>query len=146
MMKKLLFLFSAVMLMFVSPAKAETTQTLIINGVVVSKVVTKITFKGDLAILTFSDATEVSEDMGNVVLSFSDSPTAINGISAFQLQNPVGGTIDIQGLADGTLVQIFDATGKQVAATYDTTINVSSLMPGMYILKAGNQVVKFVKQ
>ena len=35
-MKKLLFSFVAMMLMVVSPIKAEATQTLIINGEVVS--------------------------------------------------------------------------------------------------------------
>ena len=145
-MKKLLFLFSAVMLMLAAPAKAATTQTLIINGEVVEKVVTKITFEGDLAVLTFADNSVAQEDMGNIVLQFSDSPTSIKGISAFQLNNVVDGSLDINGLAEGTLVQIFDASGKQVVATYDTTINVSSLKPGMYILKAGNQIVKFVKQ
>ena len=31
-------------------------------------------------------------------------------------------------------------------AIVDTTINVSSLKPGMYILKVGSQIVKFVKK
>ena len=62
------------------------------------------------------------------------------------LNNVVDGSLNINGLAEGTLVQIFDGSGKQVVATYDTTINVSSLKSGMYILKAGNQIVKFVKQ
>ena len=50
-MKKLLFLFSAALLMLASPIKAAT-QALIINGEPVEKVVTKITFNGDLAVLT----------------------------------------------------------------------------------------------
>lgn len=145
-MKKLLFLFSAVMLMLAAPAKAATTQTLIINGEVVEKVVTKITFEGDLAVLTFADNSVTKEDMGNVILRFSSTPTSIKDISAFQLNNVVDGSLNINGLAEGTLVQIFDASGKQVIATYDTTINVSSLKPGMYILKAGNQIVKFAKK
>ena len=145
-MKKLLLLFSAVMLMLVVPSKAATTQTLIINGEVVEKIVTKITFEGDLAVLTFADASVSAEDMGNVVLRFTDSPTSIKDINAFQLNQAVDGSLNINGLAEGTLVQIFDASGKQVTATYDTTINVSSLKPGMYILKASNKIVKFAKK
>ena len=61
-MKKLLFSFVAMMLMVVSPINAEANQTLIINGEVVSKVVTKITFEGDLVVLTFSDSTTAKED------------------------------------------------------------------------------------
>ena len=145
-MKKLLLLFSAIMLMLVSPVKAGTTQTLIINGEVVEKVVTKITFEGDLAVLTFADETVVSEDMGNVIMRFMSSPTSIKNVEAFQLNKAVGDNLEIDGLVEGTQVQVFDASGKQVIVTYDSTINVSSLKPGMYILKAGNQIVKFAKK
>lgn len=145
-MKKLLLLFSAIMLMLVSPVKAGTTQILIINGEVVEKVVTKITFEGDLAVLTFADETIISEDMGNVIMRFMSSPTSIKNVEAFQLNKAVGDNLEINGLAEGTQVQVFDASGKQVIVTYDSTINVSSLKPGMYILKAGNQIIKFAKK
>ena len=145
-MKKLLLLFSAIMLMFVSPVKAGTTQILIINGEVVEKVVTKITFEGDLAVLTFADETFISEDMGNVIMQFTSSPTSIKNVEAFQLNKAVGDNLEIDGLVEGTQLQVFDASGKQVIVTYDSTINVSSLMPGMYILKAGNQIIKFAKK
>lgn len=145
-MKKLLFLFSAALLMLASPIKAETTQTLIINGEVVEKIVTKITFDGDNAVLTFSDTSVRTEDMGNVVLSFTSSPTSIKNVEAFQLNNVVGDNLNIDGLTEGTKVVIYDTSGKDVITTNGSNINVSSLKPGMYILKAGNQVVKFVKQ
>ena len=130
--------------MLASPIKAAT-QALIINGETVEKVVTKITFNGDLAILTFSDATEISEDMGNVILRFSSSPTSIKDITAFQMKKAVDGELNIEGLPAGTQVVIFDASGKQLMATMASRINVSSLKPGVYVLKAGNQIVKFVK-
>ena len=145
-MKKLFYLFSAIMLILVTPAKAETTPTLIINGETVEKVVTKISFEGDLAVLTFADTSVSSEDMENVILRFSDCATSIKDINAFQLKQAVDGSLNIKGLAEGTQVQIFDASGKQMTATNDTTINVSSLKPGMYKLKAGSQIVKFVKK
>ena len=145
-MKKLLLLFSAIMLMFVSPVKAGTTQTLIINGEVVEKVVTKITFEGDLAVLTFADKTVISEDMGNVIMRFTSSPTSIQNVETFQLNKAVGDNLEINGLVEGIQVQVVDATGKQIIVTYDSKINISSLKPGMYILKAGNQIVKFAKK
>ena len=145
-MKKLLFLFSATLLMLASPIKAVTTQTLIINGEPVEKVVTKITFNGDLAVLTFSDATEISEDMGNVILRFSSAPTSIKDIAVFQMNKVVGDNLLINGLADETQVVIYDASGKDIITTYGSNINVNGLRPGIYILKAGNQIVKFVKQ
>ena len=145
-MKKLFYLFSVIMLILVTPAKAETTPTLIINGETIEKVVTKITFEGDLVVLSFADTSVSSEDMGNVILRFSDLATSIKDINAFQLKQAVDGSLNIKGLAEGTQVQIFDASGKQMTATNDATINVSSLKPGMYILKAGSQIVKFVKK
>ena len=145
-MKKILFLISAFMMMMPSPIKADTTQTLIINGEVVEKIVTKITFEGDNAVLTFSDETNITEDMGNVILRFSSSPTSIKNVEAFQLNNVVGGNLDINGLAAGAKVVIYDTSGKDVITTNGSNINVSGLRPGMYILKAGNQIVKFVKQ
>lgn len=145
-MKKILFLISAFMMMMASPIKADTTQTLIINGEVVEKIVTKITFEGDNAVLTFSDETNITEDMGNVILRFSSSPTSIKNVEAFQLNNVVGGNLDINGLAAGAKVVIYDTSGKDVITTNGSNINVSGLRPGMYILKAGNQIVKFVKQ
>jgi hypothetical protein len=134
------------MLMFVSPVKAGTTQTLIINGEVVEKVVTKITFEGDLAVLTFADETVISEDMGNVIMRFTSSPTSIQNVETFQLNKAVGDNLEINGLVEGIQVQVVDATGKQIIVTYDSKINISSLKPGMYILKAGNQIVKFAKK
>lgn len=145
-MKKTLFLFSAFMMMLVSPVKADTTQTLIINGEVVEKIVTKITFDGDNAVLTFSDTSVRTEDMGNVILSFTSSPTSIKNVETFQLNNVVGDNLDIDGLAEGTKVVIYDTSGKDVITTNGSNINVSGLKPGMYILKAGNQVVKFIKK
>ena len=145
-MKKLLFLFSTVLLMHASSIKAATTQTLIINGEPVEKIVTKITFDGDLAVLTFSDATEISEDMGNVILRFSDSPTSIKNITTYQMNKVVDDNLLIDGLADEATVIIYDASGKDVITTNGSNINVSGLKPGMYILKAGKQIVKFVKQ
>ena len=144
-MKKLLFSFVAMMLMVVSPIKAEANQTLIINGEVVSKVVTKITFEGDLVVLTFSDSTTAKEDMDNVVLRFT-APTSIKDLTTFQLKKAVDCSLEINGLAAGTQVYVFDAAGKQMLVTKDSTVNVSGLKSGVYVLKAGDQIVKFVKR
>lgn len=144
-MKKLLFSFVAMMLMVVSPIKAEATQTLIINGEVVSKVVTKITFEGDLVVLTFSDSTTAKEDMDNVVIRFT-APTSIKDLTTFQLKKAVDGSLEINGLAVGTQVYVFDAAGKQMLVTKDSNVNVSGLKSGVYVLRAGDQIVKFVKR
>lgn len=42
-------------------------------------------------------------------------------------------------------VFIYDTAGKQIARSKSTNINVSKLKEGVYVLKAGTQLVKFVK-
>ena len=97
--------------------------------------------------LTYSlGRSHVVNNRNSLVELFSESPTSIKDINAFQLNKVVDGSLNISGLAEGTLVKIFDASGKQMTSTYDTTINVSNLKAGMYIMKAGNQIVKFVKK
>ena len=84
--------------------------------------------------------------MGNVILRFSSAPTSIKDIAVFQMNKVVGDNLLINGLADETQVVIYDASGKDIITTYGSNINVNGLRPGIYILKAGNQIVKFVKQ
>ncbi len=144
-MQKFFTLLTVAMMLLASPIKAATTQTITINGEVVSKVVTQITFDGDNVILTFADDSFTTEDMGNVTISFS-SITSIKDISAFQMNKIVGDNLEIEGLAEGTEVSIYDISGKQIFATKSSSINVSGLKSGVYVLKAGNQIVKFVKK
>lgn len=144
-MQKFFTLLTVAMMLLASPIKAATTQTITINGEVVSKVVTQITFDGDNVILTFADDSFTTEDMGNVTISFS-STTSIKDISAFQMNKIVGDNLEIEGLAEGTEVSIYDISGKQIFATKSSNINVSGLKSGVYVLKAGNQIVKFVKK
>ena len=81
-----------------------------------------------------------------VTLQFSSAPTSIKDIAVFQMNKVVGDNLLIDGLAGEANVIIYDASGKDVITTSGSNINVSGLRPGMYILKAGNQIVKFVKQ
>lgn len=139
-MKKILL---ATLLLICMSVNAK--QTLTINGTEVDKTVVTMTFSGDDVILTFSDETDQTVDMSSVVISFSSS-TSI----AYTLKTPVGSELNIEGLTEGSEFEIYDATGKMLinAKVNGTSANVSidSLRSGVYILKAGNQVVKFVKR
>jgi 3-dehydroquinate synthase class II len=119
---------------------------LVINGEKVEKVVARITFEGDNVVLTFSDQTVQTADMENVVLSFTpEDLTAIGTI-----KNAVNKTFSIEGLEPGTEIIIYNTDGKQVLtarASEDlTTLKMSSLKKGVYLMKAGKQVVKFIKR
>jgi len=131
--------------LFLISMSANAKQTLTINGTEVDKTVVTMTFSGDDVVLTFSDDTDQTVDMSTVVISFSSS-TSI----AYTLKTPVGSEMNIEGLTAGSEFEIYDSTGKMVinSKANGTSANISleSLKNGVYILKAGDQIVKFVKR
>ena len=147
-MKKIVTLLLSLFLT-VGTAFADNSQVVIINGQKVEKVATKITFNGDNAVVSFSDGSSQSADMSNVVIYLNVS-TDISKVQTFNYNGIIGDDIRLSNIAEGTAVTIYDATGKvlqQVKAT-DTTLslNTASLKSGVYVLKAGNQIVKFLKK
>jgi hypothetical protein len=136
----------ACLLFFALTVQAKKVQTLIINGEKVERVVARITFEGDNAVLTFSDQSVQKADMGNVKLSFTPEDLTSIGI----IKNPVNKTFSIEGLEPGTEIVIYNTDGKQVLTTYAsdnfTILKMTSLKKGVYLMKAGKQVVKFVKR
>lgn len=147
-MKKLFTVLFA-LVTIAGSAFADNSQVVIINGQEVEKFATKITFSGDNAIVTFSDGTTDTADMSNVVIYLNVS-TDISKVQTFNYNGIIGDDIHLSNIAEGTAVTIYDATGKvlqQVKAT-DTTLslNTASLKNGVYVLKAGNQIVKFLKK
>ncbi len=144
-MKKIL-LFTAGLLLGLSIGAASVKQKLTINGEVVEKTVSKITFDGDNVVLLFSDQTRHEADLESVVLSFlPDTPTSI-----YSLHQTVGDKLDIKGLEDGTQVIVFDASGKKIltsnAENTSALLTTRTLKSGIYIIKAGNKVIKFLKR
>ena len=147
-MKKIVTLLLSLFLT-VGTAFADNSQIVIINGQKVEKVATKITFNGDNAVVTFSDGSSQSADMSQVVIYLNVS-TDIRKVETFSFNGLIGDELHLSNIAEGTAVTIYDATGKvlqQVKAT-DTTLslNTASLKNGVYVLKAGNQIVKFLKK
>ena len=147
-MKKIVTLLLSLFLT-VGTAFADNSQIVIINGQKVEKVATKITFNGDNAVVSFSDGSSQSADMEQVVIYLNVS-TDIRKVETFSFNGLIGDELHLSNIAEGTAVTIYDATGKvlqQVKAT-DTTLslNTASLKNGVYVLKAGNQIVKFLKK
>jgi hypothetical protein len=64
--------------------------------------------------------------------------------------NPAKNYLNIANVSGATTIAIFRIDGSKVfedkAEQGKTTIGISSLPAGMYLLKANNQVVKFIKQ
>lgn len=144
-MKKVLLILSLIAVFGVSSISAQTQQVLTINGETVEKVVAKITFEGDIVILTFTDDTKQEADLSTVRLSFL-TPSAVQRVETFQLKKLVGDQIVLNELPDNTEVFIYDISGKMLVRSLKKTIDVRSLRSGIYTLKAGNQIVKFTKR
>ena len=55
-----------------------------------------------------------------------------------------GNILTVNGLADGTLVEIYATFGLRVLAG-DRTLNISALPAGVYLVKAANKVFRLRK-
>ena len=125
-------------------------QEIIINGQPVEKTVVQLTFSGDNVILHFNDNSTQTTDMGDVTIRlFDNGTTDIRQLQTFRVKQPVDGRLVIEGVAAGIPVFIYDTTGKMIQrtiATEDITIlDISSLKRGIYLLKTGKQIIKFIK-
>ncbi len=124
-------------------------HTLTIDGVTVDKTVATITFDGDKAILTFGDNSSESHDLESVKLDFS-STTALTDLSVGSLSVSVGESILVSGVAEGTPMQVYNLRGvlvkSQTADGSECSVSLEGLESGVYIFRAGNEIVKFVKR
>lgn len=147
-MRKRVIMAAFFVLSMCGMAHADVVQTLTVNGQKVEKVVSQITFSGDNVVLHF-DGTEETYPMDDVQIDFT-SGAGIGNISIFKLNTFVDGQLNIAGLEAGTQVAVYDVSGKKLAHAQaegeSTLVNVDNLNSGVYILKAGNQIVKFVKR
>ena len=124
---------------------------IIINGQPVEKTVVQLTFSGDNVILLFEDNSTQTTDMGDVTIRlFDDGTTDIHQLQTFRLKQPVDGRLEIEGVAAAVPVFIYDTTGKIIQRTIATEgmtiLDISSLKRGIYLLKTGKQIIKFIKR
>ena len=145
-MKRFFGIIAACLLLTAVPALAEGLQQLTVNGQTVEKIVGRITFDGDNVVLHFQDGTDMTASMDAVVLAFQYTPTTVIGM----LRQPVGRSLNIEGLDEGTIVSIYGAQGCLVVTTTAqqarTVLSTKAMKNGTYVLKAGNQLVKFIKR
>lgn len=141
--------------MGIIPSAAAKVAQVTINGSPVKKTVTAVSFNGDKVTIHFDDDNTTDADMGDVLLSFADgnSSTAVdlvNSLSIFRYEGIIGETMTVSGIQENSNLTVYDITGKTVLGPVATEsrmeINVSGLTPGVYVLRAGKDVVKFVKR
>lgn len=147
-MRKKIIAVSIALMSLCGIANADVVQTLTINGQKVEKVVSQLTFSGDNVVLHF-EGSEESYALEDVVIDFSGTD-GIGKVTAFKLNGIVDGRLDISGVPEGTVVSVFDVSGKKLASVKASSDNahldLCNINSGVYILKAGNQIVKFVKR
>lgn len=144
--------FLSLCLVMVLTASASTTvngQIITINGETVDKVATELTFDGDNVVLHYVDGTSQSADMTTVTISFGNTD-GIGTVRMFTLKNSTDGFLDISGVDAGQTIRVYDMGGKMIATAKasgsSTVIDIRNMQGGMYILRAGNDVVKFIKR
>lgn len=151
-MRKFIFVLSMFFgLAFESYAETSVTgQTITINGLAVNKTATELTFDGDNVILHFSDGTSQSADMESVSIVFNNSTTGLNQIQTFVFNDIADGSLDVSGIQPGQMLEVFDVSGRKVLTTKvsvnNTHVDISNFRPGVYILRAGNNIIKFTKR
>lgn len=143
-MKKLFF--AAAMALMVS-GSAWAAHQLLVNGETVDKVVKSITFDGDNAVLHFGDDSQ-AYDMEAVELHFSGT-SDISQIETSVFTGIVGDVLTVEGLDGVTSAEIYNLQGVRLAqkAVVEgrAEFSLGDFSSGVFILRAGNQIVKFVK-
>ncbi|KXB48756.1 hypothetical protein HMPREF1870_00258 [Bacteroidales bacterium KA00344] len=132
-----------------TPAWADGPVTTV-NGVQVERVLSKITFWGDNIVLHFNDGNaEQTEDLEAVSITLP-ATTGIDKLRTFVSKQLQGDNLTLKGVGRGERIAIYDAGGRlrmqTTASGSDMSLSLAGLKTGVYIVKAGNNIIKFQKQ
>lgn len=119
-MKKAYLLLLAGMLS--TAVLADSKQTVKIDGQVIEKTISEITFDGDNVVLQYSDNTSDQADMSLVTLSFSYSTTT--GIS------------QVEGIKKALQGKVYNLQGQCVGSS------LQGLSKGVYIINGKKVIIK----
>lgn len=133
---------------------ANNVQVITVNGEqITGKTVKTMTFDAaENVTLLFSDDTSESIPAEQVKITIAYGTTAIKpgSIQMFSCNTVVGNSLNIRGIGEGEKVEVFDAAGNAKASAKaekdGVDIDASKLTPGIYIVKAGKQIVKIIKK
>ena len=101
---------------------AGNKQTVTIDGQVIEKTISEITFDGDNVVLHYADNTSATEDMSLVTLSFSYSTTT--GIS------------QVDGIKKALQGKVYNLQGQYVGSS------LQGLSKGVYIINGKKVIIK----
>lgn len=121
-----------------------------VMGESLNDAIQQITFSGDNAQLHFKSGKTMTEDMENVVVSFTSvTSLGIDNASMYVVNTVVKDKLEISGLNNES-IDIYNVQGVSLlsfeANEESLSVDVSNLSRGIYFLRVNNQVVKFVKE
>lgn len=153
MKRLILSLFAASALALTASAGVAKVM---INGSAVEKTPVALSFNDDKVTIHFGERDTMEANLDEVSISFADGSNLVNelsGANIFRFNGLVGDVLSISGIAPNAGVAIYDLSGKQVLAAQakmqsaeSLEINVAELPAGAYLLRVGNEVVKFIKR
>lgn len=112
----------------------------------------KIVFEDNAMAVKLQSGTKVTS-VRSVIFS-SEGTNALEtqkqGSTITVFPNLAKTTITVSGMNENTMIKLFDVNGlllqRAMATGTSTELDVSSLKQGLYLIQAGNQTVKFIKQ
>ena len=100
---------------------AGNKQTVTIDGQVIEKAISEITFDGDNVVLHYADNTSATEDMSLVTLSFSYTTTGIS---------------QVEGIKKALQGKVYNLQGQYVGSS------LQGLSKGVYIINGKKVIIK----
>ena len=100
---------------------AGNKQTVTIDGQVIEKTISEITFDGDNVVLHYADNTSATEDMSLVTLSFSYTTTGIS---------------QVEGIKKALQGKVYNLQGQYVGSS------LQGLSKGVYIINGKKVIIK----
>ncbi len=137
--------------MLAMPLAAQHKQPVVtINGTKVNHALTRISFSGNNVVLHFDDGTDTETEDVDMVLIDMASTTAIDHLKTFATSKLLDDKLVLGGIAAGQRIAIYDAAGRlamqTTASGNDMELSLAGLKPGIYIVKAGHNIIKFRKK
>ena len=151
-MKKLLLF----MTMLLAAISSRADGVFKVNGEDIQKTPTLIALDHSRAgyiLVQFSDSSVVSYNM-NLVEYYPNEVNAIQNTMTegtfFRIKGHVRDVLHLEGITPGAEIGIYAANGVQKylgkADGKNTSVDVSRLSRGVYLLRVGRQAVKFIKE
>ncbi|ERJ99095.1 T9SS type A sorting domain-containing protein [Hoylesella pleuritidis] len=127
----------------------EKTDELRIDGASTDRFVTEISYDGDKITLSWNDKTVVSDWMARAIANLI-SGIDLDKVKIRSICGLHGKVLNVEGTSPGQLLCVYDIQGKVTQSilvnSVSCQLDISNLNTGIYLLKAGYEIIKFVKK